>query len=93
MRKYQYRWLKRACSLAAGGALLQLGACQPKNVAQFVSTFNPCGTILNCDPIEYNFVASGYDGPGVDFDVDPTCTYPPFCGPNAFTPAVPAAAP
>jgi hypothetical protein len=55
----------------------------------FITSFNPCGTILNCDPREYTFIRSGYRGPGVDPAVDPSCTYPPFC-PAADDPFVPA---
>jgi hypothetical protein len=55
----------------------------------FITNFNPCGTILNCDPREYSFIQSGYRGPGVDPAVDPSCTYPPFC-PADGDPFVPA---
>jgi hypothetical protein len=61
------------------GSCFQLGAC-----AQYVSRLNPCGTILNCDPVEYRFVRGNYDGPGVDPDLDPSCTYPPFCDNDPF---------
>jgi hypothetical protein len=44
-----------------------------------ISSINPCGTILNCDPAEYLFLTSGYEGPGVDPGIDPFCVYPPFC--------------
>jgi hypothetical protein len=54
-----------------------------------IANFNPCGTILNCDPREFTFIQSGYRGPGVDPKVDPSCTYPPFC-PAAGDPFVPA---
>ncbi len=58
------------------------------DIGALISNFNPCGTILNCDPREYTFIRSGYRGPGVDPAVDPSCTYPPFC-PAASDPFVP----
>lgn len=71
-----------AAALATGGVCLQLGSCGPATVLRFAAQFNPCGTILICDPAAYEFVRSGYDGPGVDTSVDPFCTYPPYCGPE-----------
>jgi len=58
----------------------QFGGCSLGGIARYVANFNPCGTILNCDPVEYQFIRSGYSGPGADPDVDLACTYPPFCG-------------
>jgi hypothetical protein len=59
---------------------LQFGGCSLGGIARYFANFNPCGTILNCDPVQYQFVRSGYRGPGADPDVDLACTYPPFCG-------------
>jgi hypothetical protein len=66
-----------------------LGGCG--DVGALIANFNPCGTILNCDPREYTFIRSGYRGPGVDPNVDPSCTYPPFCPADSdpFVPAIP----
>jgi hypothetical protein len=66
-------------ALATGGVCLQLGSCGPATMLRFAAQFNPCGTILICDARVYEFVRSGYDGPGVDTSVDPFCTYPPYC--------------
>ncbi len=44
--------------------------------SKILNNFNPCGTILNCDPLEYDLAFS--DG-FPDYDVDPTCTIPGFC--------------
>lgn len=62
-------------AVAAGGTVFQ--SCG--SLASFLGNTNPCGTILNCDPTFYEFFSAGYDGPGVKPDVDPFCTYPPFC--------------
>ncbi|MBN2448675.1 MAG: hypothetical protein JXO22_18255 [Phycisphaerae bacterium] len=83
MHQAKYRRMALMVSICVG--TLFSGTCS--GITSFVTSLNPCGTILDCDATEYNFVASGYEGPGVDFDVDPTCTYPPYCGPNEFTPA------
>lgn len=41
-----------------------------------VKNVNPCGTVLNCDPVEYDLLFAEYP----DWDVDPTCTIPAQCG-------------
>ncbi len=82
-------WRTTALIFASATAF-QFGGCGLDGALAFAGNLNPCGTVLNCDPVEYAFLASGYEGPGVDFSVDPTCTFPPLCGPNAFTPAPPA---
>jgi len=70
----------------AAGQLLALTSCIPSwgDVGAFIRDFNPCGTILNCDPVAYRFLTSGYEGPGVDPDIDPACTYPPYCAGDPF---------
>lgn len=74
------RRLLRFASLALlAGTYFAIGPC---DVAQYVAQINPCGTILNCDPAEYRYVQAGYEGPGADPDVDPFCTWPPFCDPQ-----------
>ena len=71
-----------------GSAVIITGTCFGfvgcGDVGRFVANINPCGTILNCDPVQYRFVTSGYDGPGADPDIDPACTYPPFCPEDPF---------
>ncbi|RMF81156.1 MAG: hypothetical protein D6744_07475 [Planctomycetota bacterium] len=67
-------------SLTISGVAFQLGGCNPfSGIGRVLNTTNPCGTLLNCDPAAYQFVRSGISGPGEGFDVDPFCTFPPFC--------------
>lgn len=65
-------------ALAAFGTLFQVGGCGVGDAVSYVMNLNPCGTILNCDPYSYEYTTN-YDGPGVDIDFDPTCTWPPYC--------------
>ena len=65
---------RRVVAVLAAGTCLQVGTC-----VRFVGGLNPCLTLLNCDPRQYDFVNSGIDGPGVRPDIDPFCTFPPFC--------------
>lgn len=65
------------------GTCFLLG-CDLGSIGQYVANINPCGTVLNCDPVTYTFIKSGYEGPGADPDVDPACTYPPFCADDPF---------
>lgn len=77
---------KRFCRLAVAVTIVSAGfrfGCFSATT-NYVKDFNPCGTIFNCDPAGYTFLTSGYDGPGVDPDIDPACTYPPYC--NITTP-------
>jgi hypothetical protein len=78
------RLLQVVCVLALVGGALPLIGCGPSDVAKFVANINPCGTILVCDPVEYRFFTSGYEGPGADPDIDPACTFPPFCEDDPF---------
>ncbi len=41
-----------------------------------VRNVNPCGTLLNCDPVEWDLLF--IDWP--DWDEDPSCVIPGFCG-------------
>ena len=68
---------------ACGGMAFQIAGCGGP-VVGFVRNLNPCGTVLNCDPTEYRFLTSGYQGPGFDPNVDPSCTFPPFCPNDPF---------
>lgn len=75
-RKRSALWTMAAC---------MTGVClQGCGVASFLGQFNPCGSILECDPIEYRFLTSGYVGPGIAPRIDPACTYPPFCTDDPF---------
>ena len=78
------RLLHVAVSLAVSGTLFQIGGCDLSTAFGFIRDYNPCGTILVCDPVSYRFLTSGYEGPGVDPTIDPACTYPPYC--NRMTP-------
>lgn len=73
------RGLRRAfAALLLGGISFQFG-CNPLGaITNSIRDFNPCLTILACDPQVYSFATSGIDGAGVT-DADPFCTYPPFC--------------
>lgn len=76
-RRHQ-RVLYLAAAICLTGTVFQMGGCL-SGAASYVANYNPCGTILECDPITYRFIQSGYEGPGVDVDVDPFCTWPPYC--------------
>lgn len=78
---FNYRRLRLVSAVLVAGTCLQLGGCF-SGAANFVGNFNPCGTILNCDPVQYSYIQSGYEGPGADPDVDPFCTWPGFCDPT-----------
>jgi hypothetical protein len=76
-----------ALALAAG-TCFQFSGCGLGDLGSLIANFNPCGTILNCDPELYAFIRADYNGPGVDPDIDPSCTYPPYC-PSSNDPFVP----
>ncbi len=93
------RCLRYAALVVTLGTCFQLGSCIG-GATRYVANFNPCGTILNCDPTlydaeaaAYRFITSGYEGPGVDPDIDPACTYPPFCDGDPFAPNAGGTAP
>lgn len=80
MRRTRNSFVALMMTIAAGGTCLALGGCDVFGLAQSaVSSFNPCGTILACNGREYQFWTSGIDGPGVRPDIDPYCTFAPFC--------------
>jgi hypothetical protein len=75
---------------ATGGVCFQVAGCNILGgIGNFLGNFNPCLSVLLCDPIEYRFLTSGYEGPGVDPEVDPACTFPPFCANDPFAPEPP----
>jgi hypothetical protein len=78
MKPRTQRLIRLGIMLAAGGTCLQITSCFG-GIARVFNTVNPCGNLLNCDPREFQFVTSGIDGPGVRADVDPFCTFAPFC--------------
>ncbi len=75
--------IRFVAAMAMGASVFQIAGCEPvSGVTSFFSNvFNPCGSILVCDPLAYRFTTSGYEGPGFDPDVDPACVFPPFCQP------------
>ena len=83
MRKILRRQIVSAgLMLGASGAMMQIGGCSPSGLANYIGNFNPCGSVLNCDPLAYNFLTSNYRGPGANPEVDIACSYPPFCDPE-----------
>ena len=88
MNRRLMRAMRLFVVLGVGGIGLQFSGCGPADVGSFLGSFNPCGTILACDPVTYDFIRSGYEGPGADPDVDPACTYPPFCANDPFVTSV-----
>lgn len=82
------RWLRRVSLIVVVGTCFQLPSCGLGDALSYVGKINPCGTILNCDPVTYEFIRSGYDGPGADPQVDPHCTYPPYCADDPFVSTV-----
>ncbi|QOJ13509.1 MAG: hypothetical protein HRU75_02130 [Planctomycetia bacterium] len=81
-RSLRSRVARFTALIASGGAMMQVGSCSFSGLTNFVSNFNPCGSILACDPLEYRFLTSGYQGPGFNPAVDPACSFPPFCAPG-----------
>jgi len=53
------------------GSLAGLGC-----IEKVANNYNPCGTILNCDPAEYDLMMNDFP----DWSLDPTCTIPGRCG-------------
>lgn len=86
MRMYRPKFVRLVAGLAMGATVFQVAGCNPiSSITGFLTnTFNPCGSVLLCDPAEYTFRTSGYDGPGFDPEIDPACTFPPFCNPDPF---------
>jgi hypothetical protein len=84
MHNARNRFVLLATSVLGLGTLWQVGGCSFNDAVGFVKDFNPCLTIMACDPVAYRFLTSGYQGPGADPEIDPACTYPPFC--NITTP-------
>ncbi len=63
-------------ALSIGGVCLQIDTC---GTAGFLANFNPCGSVLNCDARLFSFVSSDAGQPGGNYNVDPFCSFPPFC--------------
>lgn len=79
MRLKHRLWRKIVPAAVVGGVCFQFVGCEPlAAVGEAIFNFNPCLTVLNCDPRVFEFARSGIDGPGVT-EADPFCTFPPFC--------------
>jgi hypothetical protein len=80
MHRIRKSFVTLMMTLAAGGACFQFGGCDVLGLAAAaITSINPCGSLLNCDQREYEFLTSGISGPGVRPEIDPFCTFPPFC--------------
>ncbi|MEP0842783.1 MAG: hypothetical protein HRF43_08735 [Phycisphaerae bacterium] len=66
--------LQSSLAVCACGTTFQVAGC----LSQLGQNFNPCGTVLNCDPTDFD--ALFLDAP--DFEFNPTCTIPTLwnCG-------------
>lgn len=66
----------RIALVLTAGTLMQLDmSCS--GVAQKVThSINPCGTVFNCDPEEYDLLTTDFP----NWELDPTCTIPGQCG-------------
>lgn len=78
MKAYR-RLLSNLVLVAVAGACFQVPGCSIGSLRGLITGFNVCTTLINCNPQAYDFATSGYDGPGVNPEVDPFCTFPPFC--------------
>jgi hypothetical protein len=79
------RMTKIQAILRVSLAILFIGTTfQAGCLGTLMRNFNPCGTIIECDPLEYDYLAYGLPENAPDWDLDPTCTLPGFCGPVPF---------
>ncbi len=62
--------LQLALASALGGTAFQFGGC----ASAAYNNFNPCGTILNCDPAEWDLIHMDNNLP--NFEYNPTCVIP-----------------
>ena len=53
-------------------------------VSTVAKNVNPCGTIIECDPMEYDQLFVDYTRS--DWNLDPTCSVPGYCGGTPFPP-------
>jgi hypothetical protein len=85
--------IRLTLGLASAGVLLS-GGCSFSSIASYFAHYNYGGSVLDMTPTTYAFLTSGYQGPGVNPDIDPACTYPPYCNytgslADPFSPATP----
>ena len=66
-------------------AIVFLGTvCQLNCLGTVARQINPCGTIIACDPLEYDYLVYDLPDNAPDWNLDPTCTLPGFCGYSPF---------
>lgn len=58
------------------GAVMQFDFSCTGVAERMANNINPCGTILNCDPEEYDLLTTDFP----NWNLDPTCTIPGACG-------------
>lgn len=71
-RRWSRVWMWGALAAALTMTLPVNVSC----ISKVAKNVNPCGTILNCDPVEYDLLMNR-NWP--DWDLDPTCTIPGLC--------------
>lgn len=64
----RYMRAKRLSAVIVTATVFQLSSCSLTDVGRYLVNINPCGLLLNCDPQQYEFATSGYEGPGADPD-------------------------
>lgn len=77
--RHPVRLIRTLALVGTLGACYQIPGCGLSGLRNLITGINPCGTILACDPREFEFITSGYRGPGVNPAIDPYCVFPPFC--------------
>ncbi len=76
MSKRQF-FLRLAIRLTAFTSLVGLMSCTGC-LYKLGRNINPCGTILDCNPTEWDWMFHNQDYP--DYGADPTCVIPGQCG-------------
>lgn len=85
MSRIRNRLIRLTLGLASAGVVFG-GGCSLGTAAQYFANFNYGESVLNMSRTAYRFLTSGYEGPGINPDIDPVCTYPPFCEGDPFAP-------
>lgn len=70
------QYAMRVTLVLTTGALMQFNFTCTGVAERLGNNVNPCGTILNCDPVEWDLLTT----PFPDWSLDPTCTIPGQCG-------------
>ncbi len=83
MARFRKTFVHVTLGLAAAGIMFA-GGCSLQDIGSYFVHYNYGGTVLNISPTNYRFLTSGYKGPGVNPDIDPACTFPPFCANDPF---------